>query len=153
MISKEIEALIKNTLSQYAQDFNTLNHEDEDGNLTGDKKIDFNVTFSRHVMDPDQIEGYDPEDPKFEAVTKYSGRALIYLRIVKIFLLGDDTDEKRVIYTGYRPVDEFKDKESMKKSLLMEALKNLLIGGLEYSEAIYRMNEQKEQEEHETIES
>jgi hypothetical protein len=143
MITREIEALIKNTLSQYAQDYNTINHEDEEGNPTGEKKIDFNITFSNHVMDPNQIEGYDPNDPKFATVKAYQGKTLSYMRIVKVLFDDEGTQEKRVIYTGYRPVDDFKDKESLKRSLMMEALKSLMIGGLEYSEAIHRINQEK----------
>jgi hypothetical protein len=139
MIVRELEGLIKNTLSQYKTDYNTI----EDSKEIEDKgrKIDFNVTFSRHVMDTSEIPGYDPNDPRFAAAKKYDGKPLMYLRVVKTILgVNELANEKRVIYTGYRPSEEFNDKESIKRSLLMECLKNLMLAGIEYSEAMYIMN-------------
>jgi len=114
MIAKELESLIKNTLKGYAMDYNRVNPKN---------KIDFNLTFTLHRFDVKELKGYDKKDEKFDRARKMDGESLHYLRLSKTLV---DTKEKRVIFTAHR-------------GMLMECVKQMMIGGLEYSEAIYRM--------------
>ena len=138
MIAKELESLLKNTLKQYAMDYNRINPKN---------KVDFNVTFTTHKFDPKDIEGYDPKDEKFAEAKKLDGELLYYLRLSKTLM---DTKEKRVIFTTYRPEKKFK-KASAERMMMLDCIRQLMIGGLEYSEAIYRMNRAEEgQKENQT---
>ncbi len=136
MIAKELESLIKNTLKGYAMDYNKINPDD---------KVDFNLTFTTHKFSTKDIDGYDKEDPKFDGATKMNGKVLYYLRLSKTLV---DKKEKRVIFTAYRPEDALK-KDIAKRGMLMECVKQMMVAGIEYSEAIYRMNEQDKQPEEE----
>jgi len=132
MIAKELESLLKNTLKSYEDDYNNINPGTE---------VAFNVTFTLHkFVAKENIDGYDPADEKFAEVKRLDGKDLYYFRISKTILADN---EKRVIFTAYRPAKSFKKTEAQ-RSMYMEAIKNLMIGGLEYSEAIYRMNRQEE---------
>ena len=141
MISKEIEALIKNTLVQYKRDFNAIQEYEDTG-----VEIDFNITFTKHLMKEDSVPGYDPEDKKFAEVKALIGEDLFYMRISKNVTVEDKPEEKRVIYTGYRPLRDFKKKDEAKRSLLLECLKSLMLGGLEYSELVYLQQKEHEDE-------
>lgn len=140
MSAKELESLIKNTLKSYVLDYNKINPED---------KLDFNLSFTTHKFDVSEIDGYDLEDPKFSNVAHLDGETLYYLRIAKVLL---DKSEKRVIFTAYRPAKSMK-KDVAHKSMLLESVRQLMIGGLEYSEAIYQMNEKRIEEEEESEEN
>ena len=131
MQAKELESLLKNTLKQYAVDYNNINPKN---------KVDFNVTFTVHKFNANDIPDYDPKDEKFAKAKAMDGKNLYYLRLSKTLM---DTKEKRVIFTTYRPEKGFK-KADAQRLMLMECLKQLMIGGLEYSEAIYRMNRAEE---------
>jgi hypothetical protein len=139
MIAKELESLLKNTLKSYEDDYNRINPKTE---------VAFNVTFTLHKFNAkENIEDYDPDDEKFAEVKRLDGKDLYYFRISKTILADS---EKRVIFTSYRPAKSLKKGEAQ-RSMYMEAIKNLLIGGLEYSEAIYRMNRSEEgQKENQT---
>lgn len=128
---KELESLLKNTLKDYGRDYNKINPKD---------KIEFNLTFTIHVFKAKDIKDYDPKDERFAQAKKLDGQSLYYLRISKTLMT---TVEKRVIFTTFRPEKAFK-KDVAHRMMLMEAIKQLMIGGLEYSEAIYRMNRQEE---------
>jgi hypothetical protein len=139
MIVKELESLLKNTLKSYKDDYNQINPEE---------KVDFSVTFTLHKFNAkENIEGYDPKDVKYKQVKELDGQDLYYFRISKTLL---KSEEKRVIFTTYRPAKTFK-KEAAQRAMYLEAIRNLMIGGLEYSEAIYRMNRAEEgQKENQT---
>ncbi len=138
MQAKELESLLKNTLKAYATDYNNINPKNT---------VDFNVTFTTHKFEASDIPDYDPKDEKFEQARKLNKQVLYYLRLSKTLV---DTKEKRVIFTSYRPAKTFKKTEA-ERAMLMECIKQLMIGGLEYSEAIYRMQRNEEaQKENQT---
>jgi hypothetical protein len=132
MIAKEIEALIKNTLSSYRSDYNSMNPENQ---------VDFSLTLTDHLIE--EFEGMA------EVAKQYIGQEMYYLRLAKIYMPNKRFSEKRVIFVAYRPKAEFKNKESANKSMLMECLKSMVIGGLEYSEALKQLDDKKNQEEKE----
>ena len=98
-------------------------------------KVDFNLTFTLHKFDAKELEGYDKKDERFDKAREMDGENLYYLRLSKTLV---DSVEKRVIFTAYRPQKAFK-KDVAHRGMLMECVKQMMIGGLEYSEAIYRM--------------
>ncbi len=134
MTTHDLEGLIKNTLKMYAVDYNNINKNN---------KIDFNLTFTTHKFIAKDLQGYDPDNPKFAGTKQIDGQKLHYFRLSKILV---DDNEKRVIFTSYRPVKQFK-REVAKRAMLTECIRQMMIGGIEYSEAIYRMNMQKEKEQ------
>ena len=132
MSVKELEALLKNTLKSYEDDYNRINAELP--------KIAFNVTFTRHKFVAADVPDYDASDKKFDHATELDGQELYYFRISKTIL---DDNEKRVIFTTYRPSKSMKPAVA-ERAMYLEAIRNLMIGGLEYSEAIYRLNKVEE---------
>jgi len=138
MSAKELESLIKNTLKGYVMDYNEINPED---------KIDFNLTFTLHKFDVKEVDGYDEDDEKFAEAKRLDGKDIYYLRVSKTLV---DKIEKRVIFTAYRIASSM-NKDIAHRAMLFQCVKQLMIGGLEYSEAIYRMNVIKEEEQKEEV--
>ena len=134
MSVKELESLIKNTLKSYAMDYNEINPDD---------KIDFNLTFTTHKFSVEDVPGYDENNSKFSDAKKMDGNNLHYLRLSKTLM---DSKEKRVIFTAYRPEGALK-KEVAHRSMLLECVRQMMIGGLEYSEAIYRIDKAESKQE------
>jgi len=127
MSVKELESLIKNTLKVYVTDYNNINPEN---------KVDFNLSFTTHRFDTKEVPGYDPEGEQFQEAKRLHGKELYYLRLSKTLV---DKVEKRVIFTAYREVGKL-DGEIAHRAMLLQCIRQMLIGGLEYSEAIYRMH-------------
>ena len=139
MTEKELESFLKNTLKGYVDDYNRVNHKD---------RIDFNVSFTLHKFKATDVEGYDKKDEKFAKVKELDGQNLYYLRLARILV---DKSEKRVIYTTYRPADKYKKQVAM-RMMYLELLKQLVLGGLEYSEALYKMQEKEKEDQKEPVE-
>ena len=57
--------------------------------------------------------------------------------------------EKVLVFNNYRPEAELKKKEAL-SSLMRGCVSQLLIGGIEYSEAMYLMNKEAKNNESET---
>jgi hypothetical protein len=139
MTVRELEGLLKNCLKSYEDDYNRINPN---------TKVAFNVTFTLHkFIAKESLKDYDPADEKFAQAKALDGKDLYYFRISKTIIADD---EKRVIFTAYRPAEAFK-KDAAHRAMYLEAIRSLMIGGLEYSEAIYRMNRKEEgQKENQT---
>ena len=131
--AKMLERMIKDILAKYVEDYNGFNP---------DENIDMNLTITYHKANPAEMA--KSVDADFD-VAKHPDEELnfCYLRISKTLLTSK---EKRVIYANYRLQKEFKDDKLMHLSLLEEGLSHLVIGGIEYSEALYLMSMQKEKE-------
>ncbi len=132
MIYKELEAIIKGTLSRYREDYNRINPNE---------KVDFSITLTRHSYDP--IKDKNLKGDAKDKALKTGAMDVYYLRLWKGFE-GNGTEV--VIFAAYRPVDDFKKKADAYKSLFRECIDNLIIGGIEYAEALRMMNDKKQQE-------
>lgn len=128
MTDKQLQSMLLNILSNYRDDYNRINTQME---------IDFDMTISKMTFDPAAMN----QKGKKEYVKLYGDqpRELYYLRLYKE-LKGQ---KGRVIFAGYRPVEDFKSKSEARLSLLKEAISHLVIGGIEYAEMLSMMGEKQ----------
>ena len=141
MQSRELESLLKNVLSDYKEEHNAFVADvNEKGEGPERKMIDFALTFTNHKFEfpmEEQLKMVDDQE-KLTQMKALVGKEVHYMRVVKNILLGmKDGVDKRIIFTAYRWRKDFKQVVDLKKSMLMECIKIMMIGGLEYSEAIY----------------
>ncbi len=138
MNTREIESLLKNVLKSYTEVYNNIQKE-KGGNKT---TIDFNVTFTDHLFDANTVPGYDPSKPEFKGVKDIHGKKLTYFRLSRLVFPKKGDPQKRVIFTTFRILKAFKNKNEMYRSMYIDCVRKMMTAGIEYSEALFLMNEQ-----------
>ena len=131
MTDKQLEAILLNILAAYREDYNEVNK--------GKEEIDLDMTISKMLFDPSKM---NPKG-KRKYIEQYGdeSRELYYLRLYKESKSGNG----RVLFAGYRPVEDFKKASDARLSLIKEALAHLVIGGIEYAEMLSMMGERQKQ--------
>jgi len=127
---KQLESLVKNTLSEYKEDYNTHNPEDT---------IDFNLTMTKYWFDPKKMPptGMKEDSKEYHEYMAIPKQMIHYTRLVKTYV---DRDEMLLIFTTSRRELDFKKKAAdIKYSMIRETTKMLIIGGLEYAELVDRI--------------
>ena len=132
MNEKVLEGFLKSALSIYRERYQERNEEEE---------IDFSIDFFDTTVNPKKTveeQGLDSANVPDKDIP------VTYMRIVKM----KKDDEPRVIFASYQP-NKGKKKPWVKTQLLRECLKHFIIGGVEYSEALflYDKNEQDKNDE------
>jgi hypothetical protein len=153
MESRQLEGLIKSSLASYRDDYNLIN-KDRDENPS----IDFSFKITKHWFDPSKTKrkDYKGEDDGWKKYKAMKPQHNYYLRMVRFEVEVKDGKEsvipgsEKLIFMAYRPELDFKKKtEQIRRSLLKECMVNLIIGGVEYAEAIYQMEHEAKQKQKE----
>ena len=120
MNEKVLEGFLKTALSLYRERYQERNP---------DKEIDFAIDFFDTTVNPKETaekQGLDGSKVPDKTIP------VTYMRIVKTV----KEDEPRVIFASYQP-SKGQKKPWVKTQLLRECLKHFVIGGVEYSEALF----------------